>query len=336
MPATSCARANGCAISSAPPAARPSSCRRTSLRRSWSARSRPRPGRTRRPCSSTATSTSSRPTRSSSGTRRRSSRRSAATGSTRAASPTTRATSTSCSRPPRRWPPRARLPVNVRVACDGEEETGGHSIVEWVEADERGADACIIFDAGMPEPDVPAFYIGTRGLVYFHVKVRTGERDLHSGVFGGRRAERDARADADAGARDGRAGRAAQRDRRAVRRRAGELGRDDLGPGRRSTSRARRRATAAPPRSSTSGPSPAPRVDVHGLAGGSPLLQKTVIPVEAEANVSIRLAPVQDVEEIAARDGAAHARRRAARARRSRSSAGRWRPPVSSLPTRPP
>ena len=33
------------------------------------------------------------------------------------------------------------LPVNVRFACDGEEETGGHSIVEFLEADERGADA---------------------------------------------------------------------------------------------------------------------------------------------------------------------------------------------------
>ena len=43
-----------------------------------------------------------------------------------------------------------------------------------------------------------------------------------------------------------------------------------------------------------------PAVDVHGIAGGSPLLQKTVLPVEAEANVSIRLAPGQDVEEIAA------------------------------------
>jgi acetylornithine deacetylase/succinyl-diaminopimelate desuccinylase-like protein len=42
-----------------------------------------------------------------------------------------------------------------------------------------------------------------------------------------------------------------------------------------------------------------PAVDVNGLAGGSPILQKTVLPVEAEANVSIRLAPGQDVDEIA-------------------------------------
>ena len=43
-----------------------------------------------------------------------------------------------------------------------------------------------------------------------------------------------------------------------------------------------------------------PAVDVNGLQGGEAVLQKTVLPVIAEANVSIRLAPGQDVEEIAA------------------------------------
>jgi acetylornithine deacetylase/succinyl-diaminopimelate desuccinylase-like protein len=37
-----------------------------------------------------------------------------------------------------------------------------------------------------------------------------------------------------------------------------------------------------------------PSVDVHGIQGGSPVLQKTVIPVEAQANVSIRLVGDQD------------------------------------------
>ena len=39
---------------------------------------------------------------------------------------------------------------------------------------------------------------------------------------------------------------------------------------------------------------------MNGLEGGSPILQKTVLPIFAEANVSIRLAPGQDVEEISA------------------------------------
>nr|MBA3347752.1 M20/M25/M40 family metallo-hydrolase [Actinomycetota bacterium] len=77
------------------------------------------------------------------------------------------------------------LPVNLRFACDGEEEIGGHSIVEFLDEDERGADAAVIFDSSMMARGVPAFNIGTRGLCYFHVEVRSGERDLHSGVFGG-------------------------------------------------------------------------------------------------------------------------------------------------------
>jgi acetylornithine deacetylase/succinyl-diaminopimelate desuccinylase-like protein len=71
------------------------------------------------------------------------------------------------------------LPVNIRVASDGEEEIGGHSIVEFIEEDERGADACIIFDGGMTRPEQPEFALATRGLVGFHGKVRTGERDMH-------------------------------------------------------------------------------------------------------------------------------------------------------------
>jgi acetylornithine deacetylase/succinyl-diaminopimelate desuccinylase-like protein len=190
------------------------------------------------------------------------------------------------------------LPVNVRVACDGEEEVGGHSIVDFLRDDERGADACLIFDAGMPQLDVPAFYVGTRGLAYFHVKVRTGARDLHSGVFGGAalnamhalteildavKAEPDelkrgivppsaeelaAWAELDPGADVLAVQGAKPKDERA----AEEF-------------YARTFAGAA--------------VDIHGIEGGSPILQKTVIPVEAEANVSIRLAPGQDEGEIA-------------------------------------
>ena len=77
------------------------------------------------------------------------------------------------------------LPVNVRFCCDGEEETGGHSIVEFLDADERGADAAVIFDSGMIRRGLPAFNVATRGIAYFHVTLRTGERDLHSGMYGG-------------------------------------------------------------------------------------------------------------------------------------------------------
>ena len=45
------------------------------------------------------------------------------------------------------------LPINIRVVSDGEEEVGGQSIVEFLEQDERGADACVIFDGGMESRD---------------------------------------------------------------------------------------------------------------------------------------------------------------------------------------
>src|SRR5690348_17039193 len=77
------------------------------------------------------------------------------------------------------------LPVNLRFACDGEEEIGGTTIVDWIRKDDVGANAGIIFDGGMLRVDVPMFSLSTRGVIAFHVKVTAGERDLHSGMYGG-------------------------------------------------------------------------------------------------------------------------------------------------------
>jgi acetylornithine deacetylase/succinyl-diaminopimelate desuccinylase-like protein len=77
------------------------------------------------------------------------------------------------------------LPVNLRFACDGEEEVGGQTIVDYLGIDDRGANAGIIFDGGMLRIDIPAFDLATRGLIAFDVEVKTGERDLHSGMYGG-------------------------------------------------------------------------------------------------------------------------------------------------------
>ena len=196
------------------------------------------------------------------------------------------------------------LPVNVRVCCDAEEEIGGHQIVDFLAADERGADAAIIFDSGMTTRGVPEFNVATRGLVYFHLVLRTGARDLHSGRLRRRRAERDARAQHHAleGARAGRraAGAAASGNRASDRAGARGLGRARAGGGSSSTRPACAARTPRPPRSSTCERPPSPPLDVNGIAGGSPVLQKTVLPVSAEANLSIRLAPGQDVDEIAA------------------------------------
>jgi acetylornithine deacetylase/succinyl-diaminopimelate desuccinylase-like protein len=77
------------------------------------------------------------------------------------------------------------LPVNVRVLVEGEEEAGGESAIEWVRADARGADAALVFDSDMADEHTPAITIGLRGMVMASISVRTGERDLHSGIYGG-------------------------------------------------------------------------------------------------------------------------------------------------------
>jgi acetylornithine deacetylase/succinyl-diaminopimelate desuccinylase-like protein len=194
------------------------------------------------------------------------------------------------------------LPVNVRFACDSEEETGGHQIVDYLAADERGADATVIFDSGMTTRGVPEFAVATRGLVYFHLTVRTGERDLHSGLFGGAALNAlHALADILDAVRQ-RDGRLPEPLRAGIvspteeeRDAWGELvlGSEMLGEA---------AAAAADPHAAEEfylRTTAEPALDVNGIAGGSPVLQKTVLPVFAEANLSIRLAPGQDVEEIA-------------------------------------
>jgi len=71
------------------------------------------------------------------------------------------------------------------VLVEGEEEIGSPSVSRWVIADERGADAAIVFDAAMVDAETPAITIGLRGLVQANVRVTTAQRDLHSGIYGG-------------------------------------------------------------------------------------------------------------------------------------------------------
>ena len=195
------------------------------------------------------------------------------------------------------------LPVNVRIACDAEEETGGHQIVDFLAADERGADAAVIFDSGMTKRGVPEFNVATRGLVYFHLVVQTGARDLHSGVYGG--AALNALHALNAMltavlAKDGvlpeplRQGIAPPTDEE----RAGWA---ELVPGSEMLAEAgARKAYPLADEDFYLRTTAEPALDVNGIAGGSPVLQKTVLPVAAEANLSIRLAPGQDVDTIAA------------------------------------
>jgi len=195
------------------------------------------------------------------------------------------------------------LGVNVRFACDGEEETGGHSIVDFLQADERGAQAAVIFDSGMIRRGLPAFNVATRGLVYFHITLRTGAADLHSGIYGGAALNAVHALIHTLGAVLAVDGHLAEPLRAGLRSPTPEelegwselpAGADEL---------AEQGAHPADARAADEfyvRTFAEPALDINGIESGSPHLQKTVLPVEAVANVSIRLAPGQEVAEIAA------------------------------------
>ena len=77
------------------------------------------------------------------------------------------------------------LPVNVRVLVEGEEEAGSGAVATWIAADEQGADCALVFDSGMADEQTPAITVGLRGMAMAQIEVRTGVRDLHSGMYGG-------------------------------------------------------------------------------------------------------------------------------------------------------
>lgn len=193
------------------------------------------------------------------------------------------------------------LPVNVRVACDGEEEIGGHTIVDFLEQDERGADACVIFDGHITRPDQPEFNLATRGLTGFHVKVRTGRRDLHSGIYGGAAmnaihvlmqvlsalvAKNGLLADE---LREGRAPLGDDEQQAARVLPSGEVLLQEAG------------ASPLDPKAGAEFYTRTwaePSLDVNGIHGGKPDFVNTTLPVEAHARFTIRIAPGQDLAHI--------------------------------------
>jgi acetylornithine deacetylase/succinyl-diaminopimelate desuccinylase-like protein len=80
-----------------------------------------------------------------------------------------------------------RLPVNLKVVIEGEEEVGSKNLDDFVRANKSllAADVVVISDSAMFDHGVPSICYSLRGLVYFQIDVRGSKSDLHSGVFGG-------------------------------------------------------------------------------------------------------------------------------------------------------
>ena len=80
-----------------------------------------------------------------------------------------------------------KLPVNVRVIVEGEEEVGGEGIAMFVRehGDQLKADAALVSDTEMFAPELPTLCVGLRGMIYTELEVRGAATDLHSGMYGG-------------------------------------------------------------------------------------------------------------------------------------------------------
>ena len=81
----------------------------------------------------------------------------------------------------------SKLPVNIKMMIEGEEESGSGSLEPFLLAwkDRLKADVIVVSDTSMLGPDQPALCYALRGLVYTQIEVTGPTRDLHSGEFGG-------------------------------------------------------------------------------------------------------------------------------------------------------
>lgn len=156
-----------------------------------------------------------------------------------------------------------KLPINIKILIEGEEESGGVNIEKLVaeKPEKFKADVCLISDTGFLSKNQPAIEIGLRGIVYFEMEVVTGEKDLHSGLYGG----------------------AVRNPLNTIAKLICEL----------EAKYAKKKLIALPENAK------ATSFDVHGIIGGfQGQGSKTVIPNKATVKFSIRLTPAQQPSKI--------------------------------------
>ena len=80
-----------------------------------------------------------------------------------------------------------KLPLNVKVIIEGEEEVGSVSLWDFVTRNRERlkTDALVLSDTSMLAKGVPSITYGLRGLNFYEVEIAGPSQDLHSGVFGG-------------------------------------------------------------------------------------------------------------------------------------------------------
>jgi acetylornithine deacetylase/succinyl-diaminopimelate desuccinylase-like protein len=82
---------------------------------------------------------------------------------------------------------RGKLPVNIIVLAEGEEEVGSDNLEAFVtkHAKRLACDYVVISDSSMFAPGLPSILSSLRGLAYFQIDLEGPASDLHSGSYGG-------------------------------------------------------------------------------------------------------------------------------------------------------
>ncbi|MEO5588277.1 MAG: dipeptidase [Gemmatimonadaceae bacterium] len=82
---------------------------------------------------------------------------------------------------------RGKLPVNVVLIAEGEEEVGSDNLEAFIEENQEllACEAVVIYDSAMFAPGQPSILSSLRGLAYFEINVVGPTSDLHSGSYGG-------------------------------------------------------------------------------------------------------------------------------------------------------
>lgn len=200
-----------------------------------------------------------------------------------------------------------RLPLNIKFMLEGEEEIGSPNLSGFMQthANLLKADAAVISDTHILDPQTPVLVTGVRGLAYLEVSLRGSSHDLHSGMYGGVvENPLNAMARLLASLHD-------ERGRVTIPGFYDDV--QELSPAERAalnnglvTDESILAETGAPALWGEAGytsverKSIRPTLDIHGIKGGFVGNgQKTVIPATASAKVSMRLVPNQNAEKIA-------------------------------------
>ena len=80
-----------------------------------------------------------------------------------------------------------RLPVNVRLVIEGEEEVSSENLEAYLEShgEALAADVVVISDTSMFDYEKPSIGYALRGMAYMEIRIEGPNKDLHSGVYGG-------------------------------------------------------------------------------------------------------------------------------------------------------